>query len=312
MKVNSRPKIAVIGSLNMDIVIESERIPQAGETVLGNRVHFLPGGKGANQAVALARLGAETAMIGCLGQDAFGDQLLHGLRAEGIQTDGVKITKEAPTGTAHIILSEGDNRIIVVPGANDLCTPDDIKRNEQVIAWADAVLLQLEIPLATVEYAIKLAKKHGKTVFLNPAPVREITNQMLRGVDYLTPNEAELEKLVGVNLSGPQALNHAMQSLLDMGVSHVVTTLGAAGSVYLDKQGLTEKVNGHSVNVVDTTGAGDCFNAGLTFALSSGKSVSEALIFANQVSALAVTKLGAQAGMPTLAEVLAYFPHGAG
>lgn len=307
MKMNTRPKIAVIGSLNMDIVVEAERIPRAGETVLGNQVHFLPGGKGANQAVALARLGAKTAMIGCLGKDAFGDQLLRGLQADGIQTNGVKITEQAMTGTAQIVLAQGDNRIIVVPGANDLCTVDDIKRNEYVIAWADAVLLQLEIPLDTVEYAIQLAKKHGKTVFLNPAPVRQLTNQLLRNVDYLTPNEAELEKLTGVMLSGPQALKQAMKILLDSGVNHVVTTLGAEGAVYLDKQGLMEKVSGHSVNVVDTTGAGDCFNAGLIFALSSGKSVSEALIFANQVSALAVTKLGAQAGMPTLAEVQAYF-----
>lgn len=309
----SRPFVTVIGSLNMDIVVEADRAPLAGETVLGRAVHLLAGGKGANQAVALARLGARTAMIGCLGQDAFGEQLLQGLQAEGIRPEGIRFVADAPTGTAQIVLAQGDNRIIVVPGANDRCSPDDILRHEALIDQADAVLLQLEIPLETVEAAVSMARSRGKLVILNPAPVRELPDSLLKQVDVLTPNETELARLAGMtdghpaapggDSADPASRRAAMQALIDRGVRCVITTLGPDGAVCLDARGHEEKVDGHRVEAVDTTGAGDCFNGALAHALASGRPLAEAMAFANRAAALAVTRLGAQTGMPTLAEV---------
>ncbi|MBO8162173.1 MAG: ribokinase [Brevibacillus sp.] len=301
--MNAGPRIVVVGSVNMDIVVEAERPPKMGETVSGSNAHFIPGGKGANQAVAAVRLGAETAMIGAIGDDAFGSQLLQALRQEGVDTSALKIVEGTPTGIASILLSQGDNCIVVVPGANARCRSEDIDAHQSLIQAADVMLLQLEIPLETVVYAAEAAKRHGKRVILNPAPARELPDRLLANVDVIIPNQSELALLSGVDASDERHLETAMRALLDRGVETVITTLGAKGSAFLTKAGGLQVVPGCSVPVVDTTGAGDSFNAAVAYSLATGKTVAEAVSFANKAAALAVTKLGAQQGMPTREEV---------
>ena len=300
-----RPKIVVIGSLNMDMVVKAARAPKRGETVMGEEIHFIPGGKGANQAVGLARLGAEITMIGAVGADAFGEKLKHALQMDRVNTSSIKVLASEVTGVASILLSEGDNSIVVVPGANAQCLPEDLDRCESKIAEADLVLLQLEIPLVTVEYAVKLARKHGKIVMLNTAPAQNLSQDLLSKVDYLTPNRSELALLTGI--SEESTVNQGIERLLEIGVSCCVTTLGAEGVAFREKGENLVLVSGHKVPVVDTTGAGDAFNAGMAYAVARKKSIREAVEFAVQVSALAVTKFGAQGGMPMLAEVKDYF-----
>lgn len=301
--MKTSPHVVVIGSLNMDIVVEVERPPLMGETVSGNQVHFIPGGKGANQAVAAARLGARTTMIGSVGNDAFGSQLLSSLNSDGIETGFVKTVSEAATGIASITLSQGENSIVVVAGANARCLPEDIDRHKEAIERADVVLLQLEIPLETVVHAAKVAKQLGKTVVLNPAPARELPDELLSCVDVLIPNEFELALLSGVTIDDDQRLELAMQQLLDKGVQTVITTLGSQGSVFLERGETLGRVASCKVQAVDTTGAGDCFNAAFAFAMASGKPLPEAISFASKAAAIAVTRLGAQQGMPTFEEV---------
>ncbi|HWQ42346.1 MAG TPA: ribokinase [Desulfosporosinus sp.] len=300
-----RPRIVVIGSLNMDLIVKAVRAPGRGETVMGEEIYFIPGGKGANQAVGLARLGAETTMIGAVGSDSFGEELLKALQRDGVNTSSVKVIDSEATGIASILLTEGDNSIVVVPGANAQCLPEDLDRYEGRIAEADLVLLQLEIPLVTVEYAVKLARKHGKTVMLNPAPAQSLTRDLLSKVDYLTPNRSELSLLT--RMSEESTMAKGIERLLELGVSCCITTLGAEGVAFMGKGGNLVKVSGHKVPVVDTTGAGDAFNAGLAYVLAQKKTIREAVEFAVQVSALAVTKFGAQGGMPTLVEVKEHF-----
>lgn len=296
-----KTRVVVIGSLNMDIVVETEQYPQVGETLMGKRVNFTPGGKGANQAVAAARLGAETTMIGAVGNDAFGEELLSSLRNNGINVDGVKRLDGFATGTALIFVVDGDNSITVVPGANDEVEPADIDRYEDKLRQADIVLLQLEIPVETVCYAAKKAKSLGKTVVLNPAPAQPLPDELLASVDYITPNRTELGRYTGMEAGG-EDLELAMRSMKAKGTAHVVTTLGGAGSAYLDDNGTLCRIPGYPVKVVDTTGAGDCYNAGLAVSLARGQSLDESIRYATLVSGLAVTKFGAQKGMPTKEE----------
>ncbi|WP_376768188.1 ribokinase [Paenibacillus alginolyticus] len=295
------PHIVVIGSLNMDIVIEADRHPQLGETILGSNARFIPGGKGANQAVAAARLGAKTTMIGAVGTDSFGQELLKALDDNKISRNSVKLVDGTATGIASIFISNGDNSIVVVPGANYQLLPDDIDRYEAIIQNADILLLQLEIPLDTVIHAAKKAKSFGKTVVLNPAPAQFLPDELLRNVDYITPNRSELSLLTGIQAEGDE-LESAMTSIIQRGANNVITTLGADGSAFLEK-GKLQKAPGYKVSVVDTTGAGDSFNAGLAFSLAKQNSLVQSVSFAAKVSALAVTKFGAQAGMPSIEDV---------
>ncbi|MFR9711115.1 ribokinase [Paenibacillus sp. MB22_1] len=297
----NKPKVAVIGSLNMDIVVETRRHPQVGETLLGEQIRFIPGGKGANQAVAAARLGAETAMIGAVGEDAFGRELLEALRQDGVDISGVKRLPGCTTGVASIYVAEGDNSIVVVPGANYRVSPEDIDENEDKLRRADIVLLQLEIPVDTVFYAAQKAKSLGKTVVLNPAPAQPLPPELFGYVDYVTPNRTELSRYTGMDADGTK-LAAAMRRMKEMEAKHIITTLGADGSAYLTEDGEVRTVPGHQVKVVDTTGAGDCYNAGLAVSLAKRRSLREAVEYAALVSALSVTKFGAQAGMPSEAE----------
>lgn len=298
--MDKQPKAVVIGSLNMDIVVETDKPPQAGETKFGRSVRFVPGGKGANQAYALAKLGADIAMIGAIGQDAFGEQMSEAMSKVGVSMNGVKRLAGESTGVASILLAEGDNRIIVIPGANARCTPEDVDAHLEEIAGADVVLLQLEIPLGTVMHAARTAKRLGKIVILNPAPATELPEELLQVIDYLTPNENELRTISG-NVEGDgEAL---MRSLQRRGVRNVVTTLGAKGCAYVGPDGVSGSAQGYQVEVVDTTGAGDAFNAGLAYAIACGSPLSDAVLFAGKVAALSVTKFGAQGGMPELRAV---------
>lgn len=297
-----QPNIVVVGSLNMDIVVKAERAPEMGETLLGDEVHFIPGGKGANQAVAVARLGAKVSMIGAVGGDSFGEELRQSLEQNGVNASAVRIAAEESTGTASILLVQGDNQIVVVPGANACCLPEDVHQHEKLIAQADVVILQLEIPINTVIAAAELARKYGKIVILNPAPAQNLPAKLLECTDYITPNLSELGLLTGHEVSDG-AWESAVEELLNSGPGQVVVTLGAEGSAYMSRDGTVKREPAYRVSVVDTTGAGDTFNGSLAYALGMGAKLGEALSFAGAASALSVTKLGAQAGMPTYEEV---------
>ncbi|WP_026702144.1 ribokinase [Salibacterium aidingense] len=283
-------KITVIGSINMDLVTSTGRVPEQGETVLGDDFATIPGGKGANQAVAAAKLGAEVEFIGRVGRDVFGERLTENMKSQGVSVRYLEPVTEKPTGTASILLSEQDNRIIVVPGANLAVTPEVVESHENVIAGSDILLLQLEIPLESVAKAAELAKKHHTTVILNPAPVQELPVSLMDNADYFTPNEHELENLFQ---GEPEQPSHR---------SRCIITMGAAGVVFTENR-KEKKVPGYPVDPVDTTGAGDTFNGALALALTKGVSLAEACRYANAAAALSVQKMGAQGGMPQQHEV---------
>ncbi|MED1205708.1 ribokinase [Heyndrickxia acidicola] len=286
-------KIAVIGSSSMDLVVSSDKRPIAGETVLGKSFNTVPGGKGANQAVAAARLGAQVDMIGCVGTDVYGKEILDNFCKNGVNTDNVEPVTDEATGTAHIILAEGDNSIIVVKGANDRITPEYIRRAEETIANADIVMIQQEIPEETVECAAELCEKHDVPLLLNPAPARVIKEKVIEKCAYITPNEHECEVLFG---------GADVSYMLKKYPNKLIITEGKKGARYFN--GVEEvTVPGIRVHAVDTTGAGDTFNGAFAVAVSEEKGIHEALRFANIAAALSVTKFGAQGGMPTREEV---------
>lgn len=289
-----KPNIVVIGSINMDLVTQTNTIPKVGETVLGEHFFTVPGGKGANQAVAAAKLGGDVTLLGCVGDDAFGSELTQQLHKQGVDTTHIQTISATSSGVAAITLSEGDNSIIVVPGANHKLTPTLVQQHEQLIATADIVLLQLEIPLESVIKATELAHKHSVPVILNPAPMQELPKKLMLKATYLTPNEHELESL----LSRTTLFKEETEALK----AKSIVTRGAKG-IQLYQDGKEQLISGYQVNAVDSTGAGDTFNGALAFSLSSGLSLLEASRFANAAAALSVTKLGAQSGMPTKEEV---------
>ncbi len=277
----------------MDLVTTTKRFPNRGETLLGDDFQTIPGGKGANQAVAAAKLGADVSFVGCVGDDAFGDTLIKKLKSQGIFTGNVEPVTDVPTGIASITVAEGDNTIVVVPGANDHVTPEVICQNEETIKNSDVLLLQFEIPIESVTEAIRLANKHGVKTVLNPAPVRSIELSLLEKVDYITPNEHELNVMLDTE---------EKKEFYQQYREKFIVTQGAKGVVYVN--GNQEvNVKGYQVNVVDTTGAGDTFNGGFSVALAEGKSVEEACTLGNVAGAISVTQFGAQTGMPTRKEV---------
>ncbi|MBT2695960.1 ribokinase [Bacillus sp. ISL-40] len=286
-------KITVIGSINMDLVTSTNRVPILGETLMGESFHTIPGGKGANQAVAAARLGADVTMIGCVGQDLFGQDLLKHLKEQGVNVDNVEPVTDTSTGIAAITISNGENQIIVIPGANYHVTPALVASFEDVIAKSDILLLQLEIPLESVEKAVELAHKHRVKVVLNPAPIQPLSKELLEKVDYLTPNEYE-QQLLFDSVKWTEQERRAM-------LKKCIITRGSKGITFFQEEKV--EIPSFKVDVVDTTGAGDSFNGGFAYSISQGASLAEACQFATAVAALSVTKLGAQGGMPTMEEV---------
>jgi ribokinase len=297
---NMRPKIVVVGSSNTDMVVRAEHLPLRGETVLGEKFIMTAGGKGANQAVAAARLGAEVTFVARLGRDMFGDKALAGFQAEGIHTDYIVRDDEELSGVALIVVDhKAENIITVAPGSNGRLSPLDVAAADPAIKAADCVLLQLEIPLEAVRAAIELAKRHNVKVMLNPAPARTLPADLLRLIDVLTPNESEAANLAGCER---YAAEEVLPGLAARGPSSVVVTLGARGcDVLVDDR--PQHVPSFPVEAVDTTGAGDCFNGALAVALARGLKMVEAIQYANAAAALAVTRFGAQLSMPTDEEV---------
>ncbi|MGC4030885.1 MAG: ribokinase [Tepidisphaeraceae bacterium] len=296
-----RPFIVVIGSINTDLILPIPRLPLPGETLSGDDAQVVHGGKGANQAVAAARLGADVAMVGRVGQDDFGDRMRAGLEAEGINVRHVRRTPGS-SGTAMILLQAGgENSIILSPGANAKVTPDDVQAALPLIRRADAVLLQLEIPLKTVHAAMRAAKEAGVPIVLDPAPapVGRVPKWLTK-VDVLSPNESEAALLLGKPGKRPQ---QTAAALIQAGAKNVILKLGAAGSLHADGTGVLTESAGFKVKVVDTTAAGDAFTAALAVARANGLSWAETLRFANATGALACTKLGAQPSLPKRRDV---------
>ncbi|MBP1153792.1 MULTISPECIES: ribokinase [unclassified Paenibacillus] len=298
-----QPKIAIVGSLNMDIIVSMERMPHAGETVTAQHVSYLPGGKGANQAVGCAKLGADVSMIGAVGQDVFGKQIVGKFQELGIATNRLEQLEDAPTGIASIYHTREDNCIAVVPGANALCTPDLVFAHAQAIREARLLLVQLEVPLPTVQHALELARETGITTVLNPAPARVLPSELLALADWITPNESEFALLSGGNPGSEAEWETALRDFQTAAGPAVIVTRGQAGCSYLDDSGRIRTVPAPTVQVVDTTGAGDAFNAALCCGLASGWAFDETVSFAIHAASLSVTRFGAQDGMPTMEEV---------
>ncbi|QHJ72161.1 ribokinase [Planococcus halotolerans] len=285
--------ITVVGSINMDLVVRTDRFPKQGETALGDLYTTIPGGKGANQAVAAARLGSDVQMVGAVGTDAFGQVLVEGLDTEGVHIEHVK-QLDGMSGIANILLSEGDNRIIVVPGANHLLKEEEIDGLEYLFEASDLVIMQLEIPLPVVQRTLEICQRIGTPTILNPAPSAGYRKEMEPYWTYLTPNESEAKEIFG-----PQ-----WENALEQFPNRLIVTLGKKGARYFDgnKHIIVE---GYATKTVDTTGAGDTFNGALGVALSEQMPFEEAVRFANAAASLSVEKMGAQGGMPNREDVLA-------
>jgi len=295
------PVITVIGSSNVDLVVKTERHPSKGETLLGKGFFIYPGGKGSNQAVVLSRLGAKVNFISCVGNDFFGDIIIKNFKKEGIKTKSIIRKSGISSGIAVIIVDiKGENSIVVNPGANYRLNKNDIEKHKKLIFSSDIILSQLEIPIPTVKYALKLAKKKNIPVILNPAPVKKIPEDLFKYIDILTPNKIELETLTDKNLNSISSIKKASYELLNKGIKAVIVTLGGKGALIVSKD-FTELVPSIKVKVVDTTGAGDAFNGALAFFIAKGKDLKEAVYFANIVAGMTVMKLGAQSS-PTIDE----------
>ena len=290
----------VIGSINMDLVIQTDRLPKLGETIMGRGFSMVPGGKGANQAVAAARLGSRVKMLGCLGRDVYGDALLEHLRGSGVLTDSI-LRVDGNSGVAVITVCRGENHIILEPGANENLDADTVRQSEALIAWADTLLLQFEIPMDAVAAAVELAERHGTRVVLNPSPMKTVRPELYPKVGLLVVNEFEAGQLLGWEVVSLEDAERAIAALEEMGFRESVITLGKKGSVYChDGRILHQGI--FPVETVDTTGAGDCFLGGICAGLGRKIAMPEAVRFAAAASALAVSRMGAGPSIPTRQE----------
>ncbi len=298
-------KIVVVGSTNTDMVIRSEHLPRPGETVLGGVFFMNPGGKGANQAVSCARLGGNVTFITKTGNDIFGHQSHQMFKDEDIKTEYVFSDMNKPSGVALIFVDENaENCIAVASGSNGNLLPDDIKVAEKAIEEADYILMQLEIPIETVEFTAQMAKSKGKTVILNPAPAprAQLSESLLSCIDILIPNETEAEIISGIAVVDEQSAIEAAKKINQMGVGNVIITLGGKGALLFDGNE-AQLISGYNVKAVDTTAAGDCFCGAVTIALSEERSLKDAIRFANKAAAISVTRQGAQTSVPYRMEV---------
>lgn len=300
----NQPNILVVGSINMDMVVRSPRMPMPGETLFGEDFKTSAGGKGANQAVAAARLGAHCAMIGRVGWDSFGQQLLEQLSENGVETRNISVTPSVATGVAMIMVdAKGENSIIVASGANSRLTPDDIYSREECFTGSPIVLLQLELPLPTIRASIDLARRHNCRIILDPAPVVSSLPPELYNVSVISPNAGEAEKLTGTPAIEERVDKQVASELIARGAESAVLKLGARGSMVVTADGHFYRIPAYKVDVVDTTGAGDTFTAALGVSLGRGLHIRQAARYANAAGALACTRFGAQQAMPTAKEV---------
>lgn len=283
-------KILIIGSINKDLVVTAPRFPKEGETILGSNFYTGNGGKGANQACAIGKLGGDVSILGAVGDDSFGKDLCDALISNNVNTDNLIIKNNVSTGIAVItVTDDGANNIIVAQGANALITKDDIK--EELISLYDIIVMQLEIPLEIAEYAAYIAKKLGKTVVLNPSPAVKLSKDFLSYVDILIPNEKEIDIIGGIDYA------------FECGVKNIILTLGANGCDFMNKEG-RKHFDAYDVDVIDTTAAGDSFLGGVVRMIADNKSIEEAIIFATKVSNITVTRKGAIDSIPTYDEVI--------
>ncbi|WP_020597172.1 ribokinase [Spirosoma panaciterrae] len=295
--------IIVIGSSNTDMVIKTSRLPVPGETIIGGTFLMNPGGKGANQAVAAARLGGQVTFVTNVGNDIFGQQAIRGFQQEGIDTRFVFQNDDHPTGVALITVdAQGENVITVAPGANAYLQPSDIDPMLDQIDPTSLVLTQLEIPMTTVAYITQQVAKRGGRVILNPAPAQSLPDRLLPSLYLISPNETEAKQLTGITVTDDASAHLAATQLHERGVQNVIITLGAKGA-FLSEPGQSQVIAIQPVKAVDTTAAGDCFNGALTVALAEGKSLADAVAFACRAAGISVTRLGAQASMPKRTEL---------
>ena len=297
------PRLIVLGSVNADHVLQVDNFPRPGETVTGHGYQIIPGGKGANQAVAAARLGAEIGFIACVGDDDFGRRMINEFQQDGIETSAVMAVEGLPTGIALIqIAAGGENAISISAEANAALTPEALQPHLGLIREAEILLMQLESPLETIELAAKEARAAGTKVILNPAPARTLPDSLLANLDMITPNETEAELLAGVKVESEEDAAMAACVLHGKGVEKVLITLGEKGA-FLSRAEGKKLINGYSVKAVDTTAAGDTFNGALVAAMQKGASLEQAIGFAHGAAAISVTRLGAQTSIPSLEEV---------
>ncbi len=287
----------------MDLVVKSSKFPLPGETVIGNDMQTFPGGKGANQAVAASKLGADVQMVGCVGNDVFGEDLIKNLKINNVKTDFVRKIKDKSSGIAMIMVSKtGQNSIVLAPGANMIVNKDLVKKAENVIKNSDALIVQFEIPLDVVFYTIDMAKTFKKKIFLNPAPAQKIPDAILKKVDYIIPNETEATIITGIQVINLETAKKAAKNLIDRGSNSVILTLGENGSLVAYEKEIVH-LRAYNVNVVDTTAAGDAFVAAFAVSILKNFNVERAVDYANGVGALACTKLGAQTSLPIREEI---------
>jgi ribokinase len=296
-------RIIVIGSSNTDMVIKTEKLPSPGETILGGIFLMNPGGKGANQAVAAARLGGKVTFITKRGNDLFGNQAVGLLMREGIDTQYIVKDPDLPSGVALITVdSAGENSIVVAPGSNGNLSEEDIPPMIFETSKFEILLLQLEIPINTVEYSADKASEHGIKVILNPAPACKLSDKLLGKIWLITPNETEAEALTGVTITDIPSAERAALLIQERGVKNVIITLGETGA-YVKSDSYSGLIPGIKVDPVDTTAAGDVFNGALAVAISDGKGLADAVIFANKAASISVTRMGAQASAPYRNEI---------
>ena len=298
-------KVLVAGSLNMDMVTNVERIPVVGETLLGSEIEMIPGGKGANQAVAIGKLGGRVYMVGAIGNDEYGEHLLTNLKQNNVESNQVSVLEGYNTGLAFIMVNScADNSIVVIPGANGAFEEKLI--DEKKIREADIILAQMEIPIETVEYVFKKGREYNKYIILNPAPARKIPDRMMALIDLVVPNETEFEILTGYSAKSEESLLKGVQKLFGRGVKEVIVTLGERGARYFSRPGDDIYVPGKKVKAVDTTAAGDSFIGAYVTAISDGEGIEKALNFAAKAAAITVSRPGAQQSLPGLKMVNAF------
>ncbi len=299
-----KPNIVVIGSTNTDMVIKDNSFPLPGETILGDHFFMNGGGKGANQAVAAARLGGHVTFVSKIGNDVFGKQALEQFEKEGINTEYIFTDHENASGVALITVdAKGENTIVVAPGANGNLMVQDIEKSREEVERAHVVLIQLEIPMNSVEYAIKFCSKLGKKVILNPAPAQQLSNSVFEQLFMITPNETEAETYTGIKVDGPESAEKAAKILYNKGVKNIVITLGAKGA-FIYSTGISKLLPAPKVEAIDTTAAGDVFSGAIAIAIARGDTLMKAVEFSLKAASISVTKVGAQASAPYKKELL--------